>query len=154
MKIYLFTTLCLLGVSAAQKVTQLSPCVTKENNLRLDCKYEAVEPSPQPTCEFRQDGKVMGSTNTSVTPEPAFKNRVSVVIMPDNMCRLNLTGFSDDKPRNYTCIIKQKKTAEKTSEFQKKNLATCSAISVLFQNSTNMLLIVMLLPVLLEHLSA
>ncbi|XP_069038901.1 thy-1 membrane glycoprotein [Lepisosteus oculatus] len=150
---YLSPTLILLFsvVSLAQKVTELYPCLTKENNLRMDCKYEVSSPSPNPVCNFTQDSKLMGSTDPSAQPDSTFKNRVNVSLTGSSMCRLYLTGLSDDKAYNYICMISQSgKSTNMSRTVGKRDLQTCSAISVLFQAVPTMLLCVMSFPLLLE----
>ncbi|KAI1903293.1 hypothetical protein AGOR_G00025710 [Albula goreensis] len=154
MKMYLLTTLCLLVVVAAQEVTELTSCKTKENNLRMDCKYKPTDPPTDVICEYRQDNKLMGSTDPKASPEPAFKNRANVTIIAGPVCRLSLTGFSEDKPKNNTCIIKQKNTASKSELVDAKKLATCSAFSILLQTSPKAMLVMTFLPLLLETLYA
>ncbi|KAJ8401683.1 hypothetical protein AAFF_G00376540 [Aldrovandia affinis] len=147
MKMYLLTALCLLGFLSAQEVTELTSCLTKEKNLRMDCKYTLTDTSTKPTCDYKQGTKVMGSTDTTVKPDSTFKNRANVTLM-DKMCRLSLTGFSESGAKNYTCIIKQKTAADRTALVDGKALATCSAFSTLLQTGPA-LLTVMLLPLLL-----
>ncbi|KAG5843997.1 hypothetical protein ANANG_G00156800 [Anguilla anguilla] len=148
MKMHLFIMFCLLGVLTAQEVKELTSCQTKEKNLRMDCKYTVPDTSKALTCEYRQEGKVMGSTDPKATVDTPFKNRANVTLLGVNVCRLVLTGLSQDKPKNNTCIITQGKSANKTVAVDPKTLIPCSAISVLFQTSPAVLLT--LLPVLLE----
>ncbi|KAK6316621.1 hypothetical protein J4Q44_G00120210 [Coregonus suidteri] len=127
----LATAVCLLGFASAQKVTLLNSCLSKENNLRMDCKYELTAASPVPTCTYTQENNVVGSTDPATSQDPTFKNRADVAIMEGSTtCRLILTGLSDDKPKNFTCTIKQKETVSKTSTVEKKLLQKCSAWSV------------------------
>lgn len=55
------------------------------------------------------ENKLVGSTNTSSSPDSTFKNRANVSI-EGSVCKLNLKGFSADQPKNYTCFIKQTAT--------------------------------------------
>lgn len=104
-----------LGVASAQTSLQLSSCLTKDQNLDMYCKFTPVSDSKlQKTCYYMTENKLVGSTNMSSTPESTFKNRATVSIV-ENMCKLNLKGFSDDKPKNYTCFIKQTATAVSVS---------------------------------------
>uniref|UniRef100_A0A4W5KL57 Immunoglobulin V-set domain-containing protein n=1 Tax=Hucho hucho TaxID=62062 RepID=A0A4W5KL57_9TELE len=126
----LATAVCLLGFASAQKVTNLNSCLTKEQNLRMDCEYELTALSPVPTCTYNLENNVVGSTDPAMSPDPTFKNRGTVTIMEGSTtCRLNLTGLSDDKPKNFTCTIKQKETVSKSSIVEKKLLLPCSAWS-------------------------
>lgn len=149
MKMHLVITFCLLGVLSAQEVTKLTSCQTKDKNLRMDCEYTLPDQAKKPTCEYRQDDQVMGSTDSTVKPEPTFKNRANVTLLEGNVCRLVLTGFSQEKAKNNTCIIKEAGTANRTQLVDPKTVLTCSAISMLFQSISKVLLAMTLLPVLL-----
>lgn len=86
----------------------------------MDCKYELTAATPVPICTYTQENNVVGSTDPAKSQDPTFKNRGAVAIMEGiTTCRLNLTGFSDDKPKNFTCTIKQKETVSKTSTVEK-----------------------------------
>lgn len=89
-------------------------CQTKENNLRMDCLFEPDPTGGQVTCDYLNGNSLAGSTNSSAKPEPAYTRRATVNIT-NKVCRLDLTGFSSDKPQNFTCIIKQRLSAMKTS---------------------------------------
>lgn len=67
------------------------------------------DPKLQKTCYYMTENKLVGSTNASNIPDSTFKNRATVSLV-ENVCKLNLKGFSDDKPKNYTCYIKQTAT--------------------------------------------
>uniref|UniRef100_A0A8C7N4T8 Uncharacterized LOC109873284 n=1 Tax=Oncorhynchus kisutch TaxID=8019 RepID=A0A8C7N4T8_ONCKI len=137
-----------LGFASAQKVTKLTSCLTKEKNLRMDCEYELTAATPVPTCTYTQENNVVGSTDPAKSQDPTFKNRGAVAIMEGiSICRLNLTGFSDDKPKNFTCTIKQKETVSKTSTVEKKLLLQCSAWS---EHGSMLMLTVTSLVLLLE----
>lgn len=86
----------------------------------MDCEYELTAATPVPTCTYTQENNVVGSTDPAKIQDPTFKNRGAVAIMEGiSTCRLNLTGLSDDKPKNFTCTIKQKETVSKTSTVEK-----------------------------------
>ncbi|KAM9498009.1 thy-1 membrane glycoprotein isoform 1-T2 [Salvelinus alpinus] len=144
----LATAVCLLGFASTQTVTKLTSCLTKEKNLRMDCKYQLTAVTPVPTCTYTQENSVVGSTDPAKSPDPTFKNR-GVVVITENIttCRLTLTGFSDDKPKNFTCTIKQKETVSKTSTVEKKLLLECSAWS---EHGSMLMLIVTSLVLLLQ----
>ncbi len=108
-----------LGVASAQTSLQLSSCLTKDQNLEMYCKF-TPDPKLQKTCYYMTENKLVGSTNTSITPDSTFKNRATVSIVED-MCKLNLNGFSADKPQNYTCFIKQTATPVSVSAVVEKS---------------------------------
>ncbi|KAJ7996206.1 hypothetical protein DPEC_G00234650 [Dallia pectoralis] len=123
---YILAAVCLLGFASAQKVTELTHCMM-DNHLRMDCTYELSPATPIPTCLFTQDKKVVASTNNSYTQE-LYKNGATATILEgQNICRLNVTTFADDKPKNFTCTIKQKDTNSKIVAVEKGTAPTCSA---------------------------
>lgn len=81
------------------------------------------DPKLQKTCYYMTEDKLVGSTNSSSSPDSTFKNRANVSITA-NMCKLYLKGFSDDKPKNYTCFIQQTTTPMKISELLDKSKTT------------------------------
>ncbi|XP_010863326.1 thy-1 membrane glycoprotein [Esox lucius] len=126
----LASAICLLGFASTQKVTDLNNCL-KDNNLRMDCSYELSTASPIPTCVYTQDSKLVASTNISHVQESTFKDRATVTILNGkNICRLNLMGFADDKPKNFTCTIMQKETVSVSASVERTALVTCSAYSL------------------------
>ncbi|KAL0993797.1 hypothetical protein UPYG_G00114070 [Umbra pygmaea] len=124
----LATAVCLLGFASAQTVTELTICLTKENNTQIDCKYQLNTTSPKFTCAYTQDGLVVSSTNASEKQAPIFKDRGNVTVIGQNICRLTLTEITSDKAKNYTCIIRQTKTSK--MQISTASLAQCSAWSL------------------------
>lgn len=57
-------------------------------------------------CSFMLDGKVVASSNPTADIDNSYKQRAKLAF-EQKMCQLNLTGFSEDKPKNFTCNIKQ-----------------------------------------------
>ncbi|KAJ8266264.1 hypothetical protein GJAV_G00128450 [Gymnothorax javanicus] len=141
MKMHSFIIFCLLGVLSAQEVTisDLRSCQIK-NNLRMDCRYTLKGASKELTCTYKDQDKVMGSTNTTISPEAAFKGRANVAFSGDKLCRLTLTGFSKDNPKNISCTIEAVETATKTVLVDYTKLEKCSAISMLLQSCSKVLL--------------
>lgn len=148
-----FATFFLLGVASAQTPLQLSSCLTKDQNLDMYCKFTpASDPKLQKTCYYMTENKLVGSTNISSIPDSTFKNRATVSIV-ENVCKLNLKGFSDDKPKNYTCFIKQTATAVSVSAVvDKSKLQTCSAWCVMQHSGAALLLAFLTFPLLSELL--
>ncbi|XP_043096160.1 thy-1 membrane glycoprotein [Puntigrus tetrazona] len=140
-----FAAFLLLGLASAQSSLQLSSCLTKDQNLNLSCKFT---PSSGPkTCYFMTENKLVGSTNASSVPDSTFKNRATVSIV-ENVCNLNLNGFADDKPKNYTCYIKQTSTASAFVLVDKSKLQTCSAWCVMQHSGAALLLAFLTFPLL------
>lgn len=96
-----------LGVASGQTSLQISSCLTKEQNLRMSCKFTPAADLKLPkNCYYKTETELIGNSNSSIVPDSTFKNRANVSIS-DTTCELYLKGFSDDKPQNYTCFIKQ-----------------------------------------------
>ncbi len=147
-----FATFFLLGVASAQTSLQLSFCVTKDQNLDMYCKFTpASDPKLQKTCYYMTENKLVGSTNSSATPDSTFKNRANVSLV-ENVCKLNLKGFSDDKPKNYTCFIKQSATVSVSAIVDKSKPQACSAWCVMQHSGAALLLAFLTLPLLSELL--
>uniref|UniRef100_A0A672KSM2 Thy-1 cell surface antigen n=1 Tax=Sinocyclocheilus grahami TaxID=75366 RepID=A0A672KSM2_SINGR len=148
-----FATFLLLGAASAQTSLQLSSCLTKEQNLEMVCKFTpASDPKLQKICYYMTENKLVGSTNTSSPPDSTFKNRATVSIA-DNICKLYLKGLSDDKPKNYTCFIKQTTTPVPiTAVVDKSKLQTCSGWCVMQHSGAALLLTFLTLPLLSELL--
>ncbi|XP_051977538.1 thy-1 membrane glycoprotein [Xyrauchen texanus] len=145
-------TLCLLGFAAAQSILQISSCLTKEQNLRLLCRFTPNPDTKLLNCYYKTEGKLVGSTNSSHEPDSSFKNRATVAIVSD-VCQLNLTGFSNDKPQNFTCIIKQTAPeVSKSATVEKSKLSTCSAWCAMQHSAVALLLAFLTFPLMSELL--
>lgn len=95
-------------MATAQTSLVITSCLTKEQNLQMTCKFTPA-PTPDPkisVCNFMSEGKLVASSNASIVPDTPFKGRTKLAF-EQNMCLLNLTGFSSDKPQDFTCNIKQ-----------------------------------------------
>ncbi|PWS22954.1 hypothetical protein DKP78_15690, partial [Enterococcus faecium] len=103
---------------------------------------------PKPTCKFTQGDKIVATTNPAEVQDPTYKNRANITLVGD-VCELSLTGLVD-KPQEFKCYIKQATEAQKAATVDKKNVAKCSALSVLLQKGTGMFLVLMTLPLLSE----
>ncbi|XP_056601834.1 uncharacterized protein si:ch211-215c18.3 [Triplophysa dalaica] len=138
---------------------QMFSCITYiERNLRVDCIFPETYKIPGPFCEFKQDGRLMGSTypNTPVQLIPPIetRRRVNVSLVASNICRLTWMPLSDDRAYMYTCRVYQGSTwKENSMAFHQRNLLLCSAISILFHTGPWLLGVVISLPVSLGFLS-
>ncbi|XP_067294956.1 thy-1 membrane glycoprotein [Pseudorasbora parva] len=147
-----FATFFLLGVATGQNSLQISSCLTKDQNLQMYCRFTASDPKVLNTCFYMTDNKLIGSTNTSSLPDSTFKNRANVSLS-DTTCELYLKGFSDDKPKNYTCYFKQKDMQVSASAtVEKSKLQTCSAWCVVQHSGAALLLAFLTFPLLSELL--
>ncbi|KAL0193451.1 hypothetical protein M9458_011747, partial [Cirrhinus mrigala] len=93
-------------VASAQSDLKLTACVNKEQNLEMFCKFTPVSDPKLTICYYKVKSVVVGSTDSTLSPDKTYQNRATVYI-EENTCKLLLKGFSDDKPQNYTCYIKQ-----------------------------------------------
>lgn len=147
-----FATLFLFGVVTSQSPTTISSCLTKDQNLQMSCSFTpASDPKLPKTCYYMTDNKLIGSTNTSSTPDSTFRNRANVTIT-NNKCDLYLKGLSDSKPTNYTCFIRQTTTQSASQTVDKSKLLACSAWSVLQHRGVALLLAFLTFPLLSELL--
>lgn len=99
---------------------QMFSCVTYiERNLQVDCIFPETYKIPGPFCEFKQDGRLMGSTypNTPVQLIPPIetRRRVNVSLVAPNICRLTWMPLSDDRAYMYTCRVYQGSTWKENS---------------------------------------
>ncbi|XP_039515739.1 uncharacterized protein si:ch211-215c18.3 [Pimephales promelas] len=139
---------------------QMFSCLTYiERNLRVDCEFPETQKIPGPFCEFKQDGRLMGSTNPNnpvhLIPNIETRRRANVSLVPPNICRLTWMPMSDDRAYTYTCRVYQGSTwKENSMAFHQRNLLVCSALSTFFHTGPWILAFVMSLPVSLGFLSA
>uniref|UniRef100_A0A3Q1EZ58 Thy-1 cell surface antigen n=1 Tax=Acanthochromis polyacanthus TaxID=80966 RepID=A0A3Q1EZ58_9TELE len=150
-RIFILTTMLLVGFASAQKVIQLAYCSIDEDHLRMDCKYSVPPESPEPFCKYTQRDRLLDTTDPDEEQHAPFKHRARARIFPGNVCRLLFKNLPKGKS-NFTCNIKVPDggTATKTSVVEKKLLLPCSAWSVLLQSCSGLLLTLMTLPTLLE----
>ncbi|XP_062391821.1 thy-1 membrane glycoprotein [Sardina pilchardus] len=144
---FIIATFCLLGLATSQTVTELTSCITKENNLRMECNFNPVE-TPGTTCKFTLGDKIVATTDAKETQDVMYKNRANATLM-DKVCELSLTGLSD-KPQDFKCTIKQTNESSSVATVDKKTAEKCSGISVLLQGGTGLFLVLMTLPLLSE----
>uniref|UniRef100_A0A672KY15 Si:ch211-215c18.3 n=1 Tax=Sinocyclocheilus grahami TaxID=75366 RepID=A0A672KY15_SINGR len=89
---------------------QMYSCITYiEKNLRVDCEFPETYNIPGPFCEYKQDGRLMGSTypNTPVHMIPPIetRRRANVTLVPPNICRLTWMPMSDDHNKYYLIVM-------------------------------------------------
>ncbi|XP_062844565.1 thy-1 membrane glycoprotein [Trichomycterus rosablanca] len=148
---FILASFCLLGMTNSQTITDLTACVTKENNLRMECKFTLNTSVPTAAkCTYKTSGKVVATTDPTVTQDATYKNRGTASIT-NNMCLLELTGFPDGAAQDYECAIKQDKSVTKTKSVEKKSAATCSACK-LMQLGGLTLLLALIFPLMSELL--
>ncbi|KAL1275198.1 hypothetical protein QQF64_028012 [Cirrhinus molitorella] len=139
---------------------QMYSCITYiEKNLRVDCEFPETHKIPGPFCEFKQDGRLMGSTYPNnpvhMIPPIETRRRTNVTLVEPNICRLTWMPMSDDRAYTYTCRVYQGSTwKENSMAFHQRNLLVCSALSIFFKTGPWMLAVVISIPVSLGLLSA
>ncbi|XP_060768512.1 uncharacterized protein si:ch211-215c18.3 [Neoarius graeffei] len=139
---------------------QIFACLTYlEKNVRVDCEFPKSDTIPGPFCEFKQDGRLMGTTNPNnpvhLIPPVETRRRSNVTLVPSNICRLTWMPLSDDRAYTYTCRVYQGHIwKENSMSFHQRNLLVCSAVNIVTHGAVWFLFIVTSLPVTLGFLSA
>lgn len=113
--------LCPVGLASSQSIDTLTACLTKEQNLKMECKFTPVKSSHDPVCTYRINDKVAASTDKSQTLDDMYKNRATVEIK-DKTCELRLTGFKSEASELYNCTITQVQVASKTLHAEKSKI--------------------------------
>uniref|UniRef100_A0A3B4C444 Fibronectin type-III domain-containing protein n=1 Tax=Pygocentrus nattereri TaxID=42514 RepID=A0A3B4C444_PYGNA len=116
--IYLFIYLFLLTKSA--QGPQIFSCLTyMEKNVRVDCEFPMTDKIPGPFCEFKQDGRLMGTTYPNnpihLIPPIETRRRANVTLVSPNICRLTWMPMSEDRAYTYTCRVYQGSTWKENS---------------------------------------
>ncbi|GAA6103341.1 thy-1 membrane glycoprotein [Tachysurus ichikawai] len=139
----ILATFCLLGMASSQKIDGVTACLTKDQNLLLNCTYTTTQASLPLSCVFTFDKKIVTTTNSTIVVDPTYKSRATASIINNNVCQMTLKGYSDDQPQTYNCNLYQgntNATAAKTVE--KKNTNPCSDGNVLKHGGVILLLAV------------
>ncbi|XP_061448965.1 thy-1 membrane glycoprotein [Rhineura floridana] len=144
--------LTVLHVTRCQRITGLTAC-RSEQGLRLDCFYTRKTTNPL-NYEFRinkgtREGLVIASTQR--VPNTMYKNRANVTFTNELVC-LNLTGFTTADEGVYVCELKITNDYEgnqvRNISVIKDRLEKCAGISLLIQNTSWLLLLLLSLPLL------
>ncbi|XP_035383464.1 uncharacterized protein si:ch211-215c18.3 [Electrophorus electricus] len=138
---------------------QIFSCLTYvERNVRVDCEFPLADKIPGPFCEFKQDGRLMGTTYPNnpvhLIPPVETRRRVNVTLVHPNICRLTWMPMSDDRAYTYTCRVYQGSTwKENSMAFNQRNLLMCSALSIVGHTVSWALMVMISLSVSLGFLS-
>ncbi|KAF4073060.1 hypothetical protein AMELA_G00254640 [Ameiurus melas] len=138
---------------------QIFSCLTYlERNVRVDCEFPKSDKIPGPFCEFKQDGRLMGTTNPNnpvhLIPPIETRRRANVTLVPPNICRLTWMPMSDDRAYAYTCRVYQGSTwKENSMSFNQRHLLVCSALTVVAHAALWIVSITISLPLSLGLLS-
>lgn len=113
-------SLCPVGMASSQSITSLTACLTKDQNLMMECKFTLAKLS-NATCTYEVDKKVVATTDNSKSQDASYKNRATAKL-ESNKCVLTLNGFSDDSPKMYNCTIQQEKAESKQLNVDKSKI--------------------------------
>lgn len=109
-------------MASSQKIDGVTACLTKDQNLLLNCTYTTTQASLPLSCVFTFDKKIVTTTNSTIVVDPTYKSRATASIINNNVCQMTLKGYSDDQPQTYNCNLYQgntNATAAKTVEKSK-----------------------------------
>lgn len=141
-----------LQVAQCQNIRDLRACISGQN-LRLDCHYDNKTDNPL-SYEFRmtKDSRAMRivASNFGV-PEANFKNRANVTLYRNLLC-LHVYGFVAADEGTYVCHLKITNDLPgpqtRNITVAKDKLEKCAGISLLIQNTSWLLLLLLSLPLL------
>ncbi|XP_021492592.1 thy-1 membrane glycoprotein [Meriones unguiculatus] len=143
--------LSVLQMSRGQKVTSLTACLV-DQNLRLDCRHENNTNLPiQHEFSLTREKKKYVLSGTLGVPEHTYRSRVSLSSKP-NIKVLTLANFTNKDEGIYTCELRTS-TQPPTVSFQnisvlRDKLVKCGGISLLVQNTSWLLLLLLSLSLL------
>lgn len=113
--------LCPVGLASSQNIDTLTACLTKEQNLKMECKFTPAKSNHKPVCTYRINDKVAASTDESQAKDDMYKNRATVDIK-DKTCELHLTGFKSEASELYNCTITQDQPVSKALHVEKSKI--------------------------------
>nr|XP_056716707.1 thy-1 membrane glycoprotein [Euleptes europaea] len=141
-----------LQVAQCQNIRALKACL-KDQNLRLECEYENKTDNPL-SFEFRmtKDSRAMRVVASNIgVPEASFRNRANVSLHR-NEVRLHVYGFTAADEGIYVCQLKITNDLPglqtQNITVVKDKLEKCAGISLLVQNTSWLLLLLLSLPLL------
>lgn len=142
--------LSVLQMSHGQKVTSLTACLENQN-LRLDCRFENTSLPTQQEFSLTREKKKHVLSGTIGVPEHTYRSRVRLSNQP-NIMVLTLANFTNKDEGIYRCDL-QVSTQPPTVSFQnvsvlRDKLVRCGGISLLVQNTSWLLLLLLSLPLL------
>ncbi|XP_015266471.1 PREDICTED: thy-1 membrane glycoprotein [Gekko japonicus] len=141
-----------LQMSQCQNIRDLTACMD-DQNLRLDCRYDNKTNYPL-NYQFRmtKDSRAMRIVAGNIgLPDTAFRNRANVTTHR-NLLYLHVYGFTAADEGTYECHVKITSdltgTQTRNITVVKDKLVKCAGISVLIQNTSWLLLLLLSLPLL------
>lgn len=143
--------LTVLQVASGQKVTSLTACL-EDQSLRLDCRHENSTTLPmQYEFSLTRDSKKHVLSGTMGVPEHTYRSRTNVTNR-NTMKVLYLSGFTNKDEGQYTCELRisgQPQTfSNKNVSVLRDKLVKCGGISLLAQDTSWVLLLLLSLPLL------
>ncbi|XP_039352804.1 thy-1 membrane glycoprotein [Mauremys reevesii] len=143
--------LTVLQVTHCQRIKELSACLLGQN-LRVDCRYENKTSNflSYDFSMFKENRKRVIQSNLNV-PENSLKLRSNITMSKDMVC-LQLFDFTTADEGLYFCELKitNDYTGNQIRNITviKDKLEKCAGISLLIQNTSWVLLLLLSLPLL------
>ncbi|XP_007456331.1 PREDICTED: thy-1 membrane glycoprotein [Lipotes vexillifer] len=143
--------LTVLQVARGQKVTSLTACLV-DQSLRLDCHHENTTNLPiQYEFSLTRETKKHVLFGTVGVPEHAYRSRTSF-FSKYNLKVLYLSGFTTKDEGTYTCALhlsgQTPIVSNRNVSVLRDTLVKCGGISLLIQNTSWLLLLLLSLPLL------
>ncbi|XP_021063641.1 thy-1 membrane glycoprotein [Mus pahari] len=148
--------LSVLQVSRGQKVTSLTACLVNQN-LRLDCRHENTtrDNSIQHEFSLTREKKKHVLSGTLGIPEHTYRSRVTLSNQP-YIKVLTLANFTTKDEGEYSCELRVSGanpiSSNKSISVYRDKLVKCGGVSLLGQNTSWLLLLLLLSPSLLQAL--
>ncbi|KFP71956.1 PREDICTED: thy-1 membrane glycoprotein [Acanthisitta chloris] len=143
--------LTVLQVAHCQMIKDLSACLLGQN-LRVDCRYENKTSNPL-TYEFSitKDNRKHIIHSTISVSENIYRSRANVTMHKNLVC-LHLQSFTTSDEGVYMCELKATNdytgNQSKNITVIKDKLEKCAGFSLLIQNTSWLLLLLLSLPLL------
>ncbi|NXJ82393.1 THY1 protein, partial [Trogon melanurus] len=140
-----------LQAAHCQMIRDLSACLLGQN-LRVDCRYENKTSNPL-TYEFSitKDNRKQVIHSTIRASETNYRNRANVTMHKNLLC-LYLQGFTTSDEGVYMCELRATNDYTgnqiKNITVIKDKLEKCAGFSLLIQNTSWLLLLLLSLPLL------
>ncbi|XP_040114156.1 thy-1 membrane glycoprotein [Oryx dammah] len=143
--------LTVLQVARGQKVTSLTACLVNQS-LRLDCHHENTTTTPiQYEFSLTRDTKKWVLSGSNGVTRPEYSSRTKF-ISKYNLKVLYLSNFTTKDEGTYTCELRlsgpNPTVSNKDVSVFRDKLVRCGGISLLIQNTSWLLLLLLSLPLL------
>ncbi|XP_053451233.1 thy-1 membrane glycoprotein [Nycticebus coucang] len=143
--------LTVLQVSRGQKVTSLTACLA-DQSLRLDCRYENTTSMPiQYEFSLTRETKKHVLFGTVGVPEHTYRSRTNLT-SKYNLKVLYLSAFTTKDEGTYTCELRvsgqPSSVSSQNVSVLRDKLVKCEGISLLAQNTSWLLLLLLSLSLL------